>query len=104
MTSLAFSPDCRYVAEWGNSVSGGGASFTFDEYKVRVFDTTNGICVFTRSRREQQGWCSPYRRSGATLESVKWHHPHTLEIKWSDGQVDEEALPFPKGYVSSFHF
>merc|ERR1712216_605035 len=61
ISHLAFSPDCRYVCEYGNNISGGTAQYTFDEYKVLVFDTTTGICVYDQSRRETQWWGSPYR-------------------------------------------
>jgi hypothetical protein len=100
-SELIFSPDCRYVAEYGNSMSGGGASFTFDEYKVLVYDTTTGICVHEQSRRETQGWCSPYRRSGGSIRAICWPGPRTLRVTWSDGLQDEKAF---ESNVSSFHF
>jgi len=98
---LIFSPDCRFVAEYGNSLSGGGASFTFDEYKVMVYDTTTGICVYTLSRRETQGMCFPYRQVGGSIESVVWRGPHKLKVTWTDGESQEEDM---KINVSSFHF
>jgi len=104
MTALAFSPDCRYVAEYGNSTSGGGASFTSDEWKVLVYDTTTGICVHEQVREETQQWCEPYRHMGGTIKSVKWHHPHTLEVAWSDGQVDSKEFALHEIVVSSHQF
>jgi len=99
---LSFSPDCRYVAEYGNTASGGGASYTFDEFTVRVYDTTTGMCVHSHSRKEVQGWCSPYKHSGGSIRSVSWRSPHTLDVEWSDGFQEEQECD--NGGVSAFHF
>lgn len=103
LSQLKFSPNCRFVAEYGNSASGGKASFTFDEYKVRVFDTTTGICVYENARKEVQGWCSPYKHSGGTIESVVWWGPNLLKVTWSDGHVDAQEFDM-RVKVSAFHF
>jgi len=102
MSELAFSPDARYVAEWGNSASGGDAEFTWDDYTVKVYDTTTGRSVFEKTRRETQEWTAPYRKKGAIIKGVRWHHPHELFVSWSDNLVTNET--FDEIKVSAFHF
>lgn len=108
-SEIAFSPDCRYVAEYGNSKCGGAASFSCDTYEVRVFDVTSGRMVHRQQRDEIQGMCHPYEHSGAALQSVLWEgvdedgnpSPHTLLVSWTDG---EESTPKFEKSVSCFHF
>jgi len=108
-SKLSFSPDCRFVAEYGNTACGGDSSFTFDTYEVRVFDVTTGRTVHQAKRDEVQGMCLPYKHAGGAIQNVHWlessatgtNLPHALEIVWTDGEV---LHPTFEKSVSCFHF
>eukprot|EP00656_Telonema_subtile_P017678 TRINITY_DN19524_c0_g1_i1.p1 TRINITY_DN19524_c0_g1~~TRINITY_DN19524_c0_g1_i1.p1 ORF type:complete len:355 (-),score=66.67 TRINITY_DN19524_c0_g1_i1:68-1132(-) len=108
-SELAFSPDCRYVAEYGNTKCGGSSSFTTDTYEVRVYDVTSGRLVHQQQRDETQGFCQPYEHAGGALEHVLWLAcdeddqplPHTLQVLWTD---EQEFTPKFEKSVSCFHF